>query len=85
MSGDGSGNKSCSTCALIRLVPQVLHDVVDFFHLECVIFHDGAGNDVRRQFLLSHIFVRRFILVKCLGILVQIVIRHIRDLGVGLA
>lgn len=35
-------NKSCSTCALICLVPQVLHDVVDFFHFECVIFHYGT-------------------------------------------
>lgn len=29
-----------STSALIGLVPEMFHDIVDLFHLESMIFHD---------------------------------------------
>jgi hypothetical protein len=50
------------TSPLIGLVPKVMHDVVDLFHLQRVILHDGTG--VHALLLPSVIIVET---LTCLG------------------
>lgn len=66
------------TSALIRFIPQVFHGIINFFHFKTVIFHDGTveTNETPKANLQD-----QGLLIKSLGILLQIAVRHVRHLG----
>lgn len=64
------------TGALIRLVPKMLHGVVDFLHLEAVVLHDGAKKCMRKELVAACYRL----LIQCFGVLLEVIVRHVRDL-----
>jgi hypothetical protein len=66
------------TRALISLVPKMVHDVVDFFHLQGVILHDGTD---RKKMLVTILSPRvGNSLVKCFRVLLEVAVCHIGHL-----
>jgi hypothetical protein len=65
------------TSPLIRFIPQVFHSIIDFFHFKTMIFHDGT---VETNETPKANFQNQGLLIKSLGILLQIAVRHVRHL-----
>ena len=65
------------TSALIRFIPQVFHSIINFFHFKTVIFHDGT---VETNETLKANLQDQGLLIKSLGIFLQIAVRHVRHL-----
>ena len=55
------------------------HRFIDFLHLQRMIFHDGTDGE-GSEYEEAH--QKQFILVQCFCVFLEIVVRHVRHLGV---